>query len=305
MLMLLSVVAYTVLKEKDNSLTEKTALIITTEPTGADVVLKNDNVKRKSPLKLSLQYGKYEIIIKKDGYYEEKKEIQLEKGKEKELNIHLKKTEVPEQKGIVINTIPQHADIFINNQHYGKSRLELSLQTGEYEIRITKDCYYEEKTKIRIEKQGKGTFDIPLKPIPVTKDDSAEKLQRARDFVENAYQQANYLCQDLKEISPTQKLLEMSKKYSPNLTDNYKKQIEDLELSIEKGLSNYRDVFNKLKEIDNAIVNESFEKYKQKGKVSSKIYEQVRNHFNQYVQTRENFQRWRDDLKNVCCDSTS
>jgi len=122
--------------------------------------------------------------------------------------------------------------------------------------------------------------------------------------VENVYQQSNYLCQDLKEINPTQKLFEKSKKYSPDLTDKYKKQIGDLELSIKKGLSDYCDAFNKLKEFDNGVVNESFERYRQKGKVSSEIYEQVKTHFNQYLQNGENFQKWRNDLKNVCVDSS-
>ncbi|GEM_PF-5643021 len=174
-LILFSMIAYYIPREKDNPSLEKSSLIITTEPTNADIVLKNDKVKRKSPLTLSLQHGKYEIVIKKDGYYEENKQVQLEKGKQIQLSVNLRKIEVPEQKGIVINTVPQEADIFINNQYQGKSRLEISLQTGEYEVRIRKDGYYEEKTKIRIEKAGKGTFDIPLKPIPVTKDDSAEK----------------------------------------------------------------------------------------------------------------------------------
>lgn len=97
-LILFSMIAYYIPREKDNPSLEKSSLIITTEPTNADIVLKNDNVKRKSPLTLSLQHGNYEIIIKKDGYYEENKQVQLEKGKQMQLSVNLRKRELPEQK---------------------------------------------------------------------------------------------------------------------------------------------------------------------------------------------------------------
>lgn len=75
-----------------NILTDKPILSIESDPTEANVFL-NGSLKGKTPLKVPLPPGKYEILITRQNYYEWEGQIQLEEHGETPLFVELVSTE--------------------------------------------------------------------------------------------------------------------------------------------------------------------------------------------------------------------
>ncbi len=171
---------------------EVASIKIISNPSDVDVFLNDKLISRKTPLiidNLSIT-DQHEIILRKQGYSEEKRKLVLSPGEMKELRFDLKvanleqdikkieeTSKLPVKKrnarekgeiyGILkISTNPGDAMVFINGKYKGQSPLEIdSIISGEnYEIVIKKDGYREWKKTVTVGNNKILNLQIKLEP---------------------------------------------------------------------------------------------------------------------------------------------
>lgn len=91
-----------------------------------------------TPFKRELEEGKYQFRVEKDGYAptEESVTIRRDQNLEKEIKLNL----LPGS--LEVTSAPAGADVFINDQPYGVTPLQLkTIPAGKYTIRLEKNLY--------------------------------------------------------------------------------------------------------------------------------------------------------------------
>ncbi len=110
------------------------SLSITANVTGADVYI-NGQLYGKTPLNLSLNGGNYSISIRMAGYKEWTTSINLNNNQNINANL------IPDTYTLTIGANVTGADVFINNQSYGKTPLNVTLPPGTYTVLLKLEGY--------------------------------------------------------------------------------------------------------------------------------------------------------------------
>ena len=115
-----------------------TELYLSSSPDNSNVYMSGAFVGR-TPLTLTgLEPKEYNIVLKKIGYYDLKENVNLERGKTKELILNLRKIG---EGTFLINSNVNNADVYINNELKGVTPLSVNLVDGTYDIKISKKDY--------------------------------------------------------------------------------------------------------------------------------------------------------------------
>ncbi len=147
----------------------------------------------KSPLKVRLLSGKHTLRIKKKGYEVHRETIRIKSGKYHELEIGLQKTPPPRPpKGTIrINSIPDGAKIFINDEKYGRTPFETRLEADVYNVELRKKGYSPWRQDIRIHGREINRVYAQLEETrPATRSgflSITSKPRRAKVFVDDQY----------------------------------------------------------------------------------------------------------------------
>jgi formylglycine-generating enzyme required for sulfatase activity len=154
---------------------KKGAIFIRSNPTAASIYIDSVLQDSKTPVLLeNFSPGTYQIRIGKPGFSDVVKKVQITSGKTAEMYEIL-----PAPLGIMINSIPAGAIIFVNEKIIGKSPATIPLLAGTHTLKLSHSGYYNliqsitvnEATKIdtlRLEPEMKfemiliegGTFDM-------------------------------------------------------------------------------------------------------------------------------------------------
>lgn len=166
---------------------------ITSNPTDVDVFLNDRLISKKTPIIIeNIPADKqHEIILKKEGYSEERKKITLSQGEMKEFNFDLKTvdsqkdireivTTIPnkyvkkvdtKKKGAAqcilrVNTDPEGAKVYINGNYAGESPVEISAfnEVEKYNVLIKKDGYKDWKRTVSMGNDRILSLQIKLEP---------------------------------------------------------------------------------------------------------------------------------------------
>jgi hypothetical protein len=98
----------------------------------------NGKLAGYAPFKRELEEGKYQFKFEKDGYATVEETITIIRDQNVEKSIKL--NQLPGS--IEVTSIPDGADVFINDQPHGVTPLQLnSIQSGKYTIRLEKNSY--------------------------------------------------------------------------------------------------------------------------------------------------------------------
>lgn len=112
-------------------------LTIDSYPKDAEVYINGEYIGN-SPISKKLSVGTYSVEVKKEGYKDYKKDVEIKKGKETILIANLER----KIGGIKIETDPPQATVFIDGKNYGTTPLEIyDLEVGKHELVITKEGY--------------------------------------------------------------------------------------------------------------------------------------------------------------------
>ena len=112
--------------------------------------------------------GNREIEVKKNGSVPVKKSIYAEKNKHLEVSIELKPVE---KKSVIIQTFPQHSDVYLDSEWQGESPIKLELEELPAAVRIKKRGFEVKSFFITDADIIKGVMDIDLYPSVNGRDD--------------------------------------------------------------------------------------------------------------------------------------
>jgi TonB family protein len=141
-------------------------IIVNSEPTGATVLL-NEEEKGVTPMEIpSLAFGKYVLKLKLKGYDESQQEVELSENIT-ELNVPVTLTKTQAQTGsIVVDSNPSGAFIVVGSRVLGTTPKTLSNQKpGNLDITLKKDGYHDFSGTVKVTAGKKATFSGSLEEI--------------------------------------------------------------------------------------------------------------------------------------------
>ena len=132
---------------------------INTIPQQAEVYIDDKKIGLSPILNYKVSPGEHKIKIIKDGYEEKEEIVTLKNNENKILNINLK--EIPNYK-ILINTVPDSAKLYIDNEFVGLSPLEYLTLKNTINLKISKEGYEDYVDKVVLS-YGLKEINITLK----------------------------------------------------------------------------------------------------------------------------------------------
>jgi len=165
------------LKEKTSTTTaEKDIPVsISSNPAGAKVYIDGKEIGTTPIANYSMKAGTYTLKLIKDGYKEFSQNLTLNSSDtSKTVNIPLEKssttststssstTTTPKTGTLSVNSNPTGAKVYINNIYSGITPLTLTLNTGTYTVKITKNGYLDYSETVNIRKNERYSINQPL-----------------------------------------------------------------------------------------------------------------------------------------------
>lgn len=142
-------------------------ITITSNPVQADIYI-NGTLMGKTPNTIeNLQAGKYNLVLKKQGYKEAQKSITIETRKTISQNIDLEKIEQKPLTGsLEIKSEPDGAKVVINGVEKGNTPLKLDdMETGTYRITLKKEGYKDKQTETSVKFSKTTTENFTLEKV--------------------------------------------------------------------------------------------------------------------------------------------
>ena len=106
-----------------------------------------------------LLVGEYTVAISKTGYASETRTVNIKENETEEINV-----ELSSGKQITINSTPQGAKLYIDNNYKGTTPYSTELSFRKYNVKFTKDEYKDLAQSIEIEKHT-NNLNLTLKSI--------------------------------------------------------------------------------------------------------------------------------------------
>jgi len=136
-------------------------------PSNAKVYL-DGSYRGTTPLLISnVKVGEHNIKFTKKDYYDRSKTVQVKENTTTYIAARLKP--IPKTGSIYINSTPSNAKAYLDGAYQGKTPLNISnLEVGEYQIKISKDDYYDWYSTVQIKQNITTQVFAQLEPIPMT-----------------------------------------------------------------------------------------------------------------------------------------
>lgn len=106
-----------------------------------------DDVEYPANEVILLEYGEYNLIVRKEGYKDWTKKFKIQQEMNR-IELELEKEATANLVRMLVDTEPQGAEVYINGAYIGLSPVETQLPYGQYNISIKKEGY--------------STFDFPV-----------------------------------------------------------------------------------------------------------------------------------------------
>ncbi|GAB6135202.1 hypothetical protein JCM16307_07510 [Thermococcus prieurii] len=118
----------------------RVTLKIKSFPSNARVFV-DGSYKGNTPLTLELEEGTYSIAIEKIGYTRWTSTVKLLAGETKTLNVTLEKVAADTGAVLEVTSTPEGAKVYLNREYAGVTPLNLTLEAGDYEVKLVKEGY--------------------------------------------------------------------------------------------------------------------------------------------------------------------
>ena len=140
---------------------------VTSTPSYAEVYL-DGAYRGKTPITLSnVKVGKHTIKVTKKDYYDYSETVQVKGNSTTYVSARLEP--VPRTGSIYINSTPSNAKAYLGAAYRGRTPLTISnLEVGKYQIKISKDDYYDWYSTVRVKQNITTQVFAQLEPIPRT-----------------------------------------------------------------------------------------------------------------------------------------
>ncbi|MDX9906985.1 MAG: PEGA domain-containing protein [Bacteroidales bacterium] len=152
-------------------------IVITSEPSGAEVYLNNQRVGT-TPFQQKQIAGTYDLSIRFPNHYDHADRFELDEG----ATLALPKVTLKPRFGYYqVKTEPQGAQVYLDNRPVGTTPISrVQISSGNHELKIWKDLYYEHVENFTIADGDDLNLDIPLRSafghLKITSEPSGAKV---------------------------------------------------------------------------------------------------------------------------------
>ncbi len=136
---------------------------IETEPEGAEVYVEGE-LMGTTPVFDHLSFGRHEVTIKKEGYDEDRRVIEVGDHEDNTFHFDLESHTVP----IRLSSNVEDARVYIDDQQVGTlsdSEFDWDLRPGRYRVRVEKDRYSPEVQEIQVEPEEEEELEFELESL--------------------------------------------------------------------------------------------------------------------------------------------
>jgi len=133
-------------------------LNVNSNPSGADVYIDNQ-YKGSSPVTVNLNPGTYTLKLQKSGYETYNEQFNLSTTLTKNINL----TPIVNNHDLSLSSNPSGASVYINNQYKGTTPKTLTLEEGNYTVKLSKSGYEDYNENINLDRNI--SRNISLNPI--------------------------------------------------------------------------------------------------------------------------------------------
>jgi hypothetical protein len=139
-------------------------LSIASNPQGGQVLI-NGRVVGNTPTNVSVQPGQYNIEIRLSGYDVFRTSVSVSNGQTVNINAPL----VAERRvgELLVASVPAGADVFINGTRVGVTPLRVTLNEGNYDVRVATGGYTEFRGAVQVQRNQSARVDAQLAPLTV------------------------------------------------------------------------------------------------------------------------------------------
>lgn len=136
----------------------------TSTPSNAKVYL-DGSYRGTTPLLISnVKVGEHDIKFTKKDYYDRSKTVQVKENYTTYTAARL--NPIPRTGSLDIDSDPSYAEVYLDGSYRGRTPLTISnLEVGEYQIRISKDGYYDWYSTAQVKQNMTTQIFAPLEPM--------------------------------------------------------------------------------------------------------------------------------------------
>lgn len=139
-------------------------LVVDSSPPGAEVYV-DGGLKGRTPLRLSLKEGTYQVELRLAGYEPYRAAVRVGEGEETRLSVNLRPIRTGE---LVVETRPVGAEVYVDGRLQGRTPLRVSLEAGRHEVRVAAPGYGEYRAQVEVRPGESVRLGVELVPVRVT-----------------------------------------------------------------------------------------------------------------------------------------
>ena len=137
--------------------------MINTEVIDAEILV-DEEVVGTTPLEnpLELSAGSHTVRVRRPGYTEFTEVVEIRRGRESSLDADMLALSF----ALTVQSTPEGARVFINEDYRGDTPLEVELLDGDYQLRLTAPGFHEVTREITARSGGNDTYNLTLEELP-------------------------------------------------------------------------------------------------------------------------------------------
>ncbi|RTH04126.1 S-layer protein [Thermus scotoductus] len=136
-------------------------LLLESSPTGAEVYV-NGTLRGRTPLRLVLEEGTYQVELKAPGYEPYRATVRVERGRETRVSATLRPIRTGE---LYLEARPEGAEVYIDGRLMGRAPLRMTLEAGLHEVRVVAPGYGEYRAQVEVRPGESVRLYVELVPV--------------------------------------------------------------------------------------------------------------------------------------------
>lgn len=136
-------------------------LLLESSPTGAEAYV-NGTLRGRTPLRLVLEEGTYQVELKAPGYEPYRATVRVERGRETRVSATLRPIRTGE---LYLEARPEGAEVYIDGRLMGRAPLRMTLEAGLHEVRVLAPGYGEYRAQVEVRPAETLRLYVELVPV--------------------------------------------------------------------------------------------------------------------------------------------
>ena len=142
----------------------KSSCLILTDPIGVSVYIKGQNIGTTPLIVRDLTFGQHEIVLKKSGFLEKYKKIDIDDARPKKIYEQL----ISNLGVLELTSTPSGVSVYLGENFLGETPFRTELSEGEYKLTFKKPDYYDLTADLVVESGKTKTSEHTLTMLPAS-----------------------------------------------------------------------------------------------------------------------------------------